>query len=567
MNKKRKYFFDITLGVIGLMGTVALMLFTTQYENLDILLFLLLLISGGILERIKVTVGEFAVSLDIAVMMASYFLLGIVPTLWLLIFFVLVYGVIFDTRPFVVTLSNTGMFTVIFIITHFVIVGVMNIYTSQSIIYDKLMVVFFGLNIFILNWTVLLGQIKLKGDKLPESLGETIRWDLYSYVVVIPLSILLIDASNYYGYKGLIILCLIIIGANILFKLLRNLVFINNELRVVHEVSLSISSKLDLTETTNHILKGINKLVNCDYCCVLHFDKTDLSVKVLNHKNFEDIDIDIENIKEKITESLDKLLEYKKSFIIENIERNNIKDEVRSVSKDIKSFIYEPLTLEDDIIGCVLIISSRANSFDKSQLNILDILSNQAVIAIENAKLYREAKNKAIMDNLTGLYNQKYFFDTLNVLTNKCSSCERKECIQCNRTSLVILDIDHFKRVNDTYGHQTGDKILSEVGNIIKSNVRNTDIVARYGGEEFTIILPRTDERTAYEIANRIRESIENRKFRSMDGHNISVTISGGVSEYPRNADSASTLLSYADRAMYTGAKRKGRNRISVYAS
>jgi diguanylate cyclase (GGDEF)-like protein len=128
----------------------------------------------------------------------------------------------------------------------------------------------------------------------------------------------------------------------------------------------------------------------------------------------------------------------------------------------------------------------------------------------------------------------------------------------------MIFDIDYFKRVNDTYGHTVGDFVLKEVADLIKSSVRKDDIVARYGGEEFTVILPDLDSDEAYVIAERIRNKIEEHIF-AVNDLKIKITISGGISEYPRLAANDVELVNYADRAMYVGAKFRGRNRIKIY--
>jgi diguanylate cyclase (GGDEF)-like protein len=167
------------------------------------------------------------------------------------------------------------------------------------------------------------------------------------------------------------------------------------------------------------------------------------------------------------------------------------------------------------------------------------------------------SKEESITDNLTYLYNQKYFY---NYMDRKINENPEGDTMM----SLVMFDIDHFKHINDTYGHLTGDYVLKEVARLIKNSIRKNDVAARYGGEEFTVILPDMNSEDAYIVAERIRESIEQHIF-LMNGHKITITISGGVAEYPKVASNVSELVSYADRAMYVGAKFKGRNKVKIY--
>jgi len=159
----------------------------------------------------------------------------------------------------------------------------------------------------------------------------------------------------------------------------------------------------------------------------------------------------------------------------------------------------------------------------------------------------------ATTDGLTGLYNHRYFQEQMKFNLENAKRYEHD-------FSLIIVDIDYFKRFNDTYGHQVGDAVLKLVSDTIKNNVRATDIVCRYGGEEISIILPKTDYEQAIFTANKLRESVEQTKLR-VSGKEIGVTISLGVSTYPQNGEDAQTLIAFADGKLYL-AKNSGRNKV-----
>lgn len=163
----------------------------------------------------------------------------------------------------------------------------------------------------------------------------------------------------------------------------------------------------------------------------------------------------------------------------------------------------------------------------------------------------------ATIDGLTELYNHRYFQDSLR---NQIEISKRYN----QPFSLIIVDIDFFKKFNDTYGHQTGDAVLKQVAQTLKKNSRTTDIVCRYGGEEMSIILPNTTAEEALFNANRICKAVAEKEFQFNDSQTGNVTISVGTATYPNNAESAQELIEYADKCLYN-AKENGRNRVGKY--
>ena len=160
----------------------------------------------------------------------------------------------------------------------------------------------------------------------------------------------------------------------------------------------------------------------------------------------------------------------------------------------------------------------------------------------------------ATIDGLTELYNHRYFQEAL---TNQVEIAKRYNQV----FSLIMIDIDYFKKFNDTYGHQAGDAVLKQVANILKNNSRTTDFVCRYGGEELCIILPNTSAEEALFNARRINKAIENMEIELNNSEKGKVTISVGVATFPDNADSAENLVKHADKSLYY-AKEHGRNQV-----
>ena len=163
----------------------------------------------------------------------------------------------------------------------------------------------------------------------------------------------------------------------------------------------------------------------------------------------------------------------------------------------------------------------------------------------------------AITDQLTGLHNRRYMSRHLDTLIASAERAERP-------IAFLIMDIDHFKAVNDTYGHDSGDEVLREFASRISANVRGIDLACRYGGEEFVVVMPDTDVDFAATVAERLRRSVESVPFAiSREPHNLNITISIGIAASEESGDTADALLHRADKALYR-AKREGRNRVTL---
>ena len=226
--------------------------------------------------------------------------------------------------------------------------------------------------------------------------------------------------------------------------------------------------------------------------------------------------------------------------------------------KDTKSELAVPIKIKDTVIGTLDVQSTELNAFDESDIATLQTLADQLAVAMENARLYEETKRLAITDGLTGLYNLRYFYETLEKEIQRSERYHRS-------LSLIILDIDEFKAYNDLYGHLAGDDLLIEFAQLMSKVARRTDILARYGGEEFAIILPETETGGARFLAERLLEAVREHRFSIQDGQTIGqITISVGAATYSHHADSAKALVDAADKALLR-AKRAGKNRISVY--
>jgi diguanylate cyclase (GGDEF)-like protein len=254
--------------------------------------------------------------------------------------------------------------------------------------------------------------------------------------------------------------------------------------------------------------------------------------------------------------TLDKL---KKPIIVNNLDMDDSFSENVLQKEKIHSFVVLPLISNDDLVGRFIICSDKINVFSATKLRFLYLLANQAATAILNAKLYADLEQIAFTDSLTQVNNRKYLLQRLE------EEIKRSRRLS-SPMSIIMIDIDNFKAINDTMGHKAGDKVLRELASLLRKNLREIDLIGRYGGEEFIIILPDTSEELAMAIGERTRLSVEAYSSMSFRDMNIHLTISGGLAMFPLHASNSDTLVDVADQALYS-AKRQGRNRIVSYNS
>lgn len=242
--------------------------------------------------------------------------------------------------------------------------------------------------------------------------------------------------------------------------------------------------------------------------------------------------------------------------LLKNLDHEYVQEVVRTTKS--QSIIVVPIyrkqnerALEDKAFGCLLVFSERSEAAD-NEINFLTLFANQIELAITIADLFEEIRKQAVTDPLTGLYNRRYFEENINR--------EAERALRLNQPfSLVSLDLDHLKTINDTYGHQYGDVAIKAISDVLKSRARSIDIPARIGGEEFNVLLPGVDSYGAMMAAERIRAAIEATPLEKI-GH---VTASIGVATFLEHSKNVFDLTELADQAMYR-AKINGRNQVQM---
>ncbi len=214
------------------------------------------------------------------------------------------------------------------------------------------------------------------------------------------------------------------------------------------------------------------------------------------------------------------------------------------------SIIGIPLKMGDTVVGVMNLSRSNTGGFTSSEVHLMGLLADQAAVSISNASLHQMVSRKAYSDTVTGLPNRRALDERLE-----------KEVQLAHRTgksfSIVMMDLDGFKAVNDTYGHELGDQVLRVFFNYMAQGLRASDFLARYGGDELTLIMSQTDLPAARLVTGKITENIKKFYFTAPDGRHIKLGVSGGIAVFPVNGQSATDLLRAADEALYRAKKQK----------
>ncbi|MCU1805409.1 sensor domain-containing diguanylate cyclase [Cytobacillus firmus] len=406
-------------------------------------------------------------------------------------------------------------------------------------------------------------QAALYGRRI-SFLEKDLIWETVTSLITFPIGLILYILYAEVGILALLIVGVPFVSLSTILHLYYSSEKVIDYLQKASEISHKMAEHLDVNEVMELFILKLSEMVPVDYAYILDIKDNDElhSIYRKEHELIKPNDLMPTNKNEGIS---GLVLETGKSVLFHS------KNKWKSIAKeflpeDAESIICVPIVRSNEILGILLLSSTKKRAYEKSQLMIVDILCSHFAIAIENARHYEETKAKSERCALTKLYNYRYIEAKLNEEFSRLHNGSR------DLLSLIILDIDHFKKVNDTYGHQSGNEILCELADRLTNLIDTAGIAARYGGEEFIVLMPDTSKEDAIGWAELIRQTIANRPFilkQTIDGRSSStkvyITASIGVAAAPDDADDSLALIRHADRALYVGAKQAGRNRVAEY--
>jgi len=327
------------------------------------------------------------------------------------------------------------------------------------------------------------------------------------------------------------------------------------EIYCLYQIATGLSISMDLKSTIGVLERLFKNTLKIDAYALMILSGSAEPLKLISRYGFS----------QSVSENL---LDFVNTHLQEELKQRKSHLPLSAVSVSKTKALLDKLTGElyffplfgdvDQFVGCLTVFRKQEKAFKNSELTILEKICYQLGKGIDKILTYEHTRELSITDELTQIFNRRYF--------NQRFEREMERAIRYNRPLTVIMaDIDHFKNLNDTYGHFYGDEVLKTVASILDKNLRRADILARFGGEEFVILLPEIDKSHGHTVAEKLRHAIESYPFHKGSPKNKNrITLSLGLAAYPEDALNGKQLLERADRALYL-AKSGGRNRVVAY--
>jgi len=332
---------------------------------------------------------------------------------------------------------------------------------------------------------------------------------------------------------------------------------LTQELAIFHDVAKALTSSLDLDSILQTIMEKMAEYFRPDNWSLLMVDeeRDDLYFAIAVGNASEAL----KNVRLKVGEGI-------AGHVAKHGERQIVPDVYTDVrfSKRIdemtrwetRSIICFPLRSRTRVLGVIQLVNVDMKHFGDPEIYFLQSVCDYAAIAIENARAVAKIQELTITDDCTGLFNARHLYKTLETEVYRSARFGYE-------FTVVFIDLDHFKQVNDTHGHLIGSKLLSEIGYLIKAQLRLIDYAFRYGGDEFVVLLPQTGKDQALVVAKRLRDSLRTSMFCRDEGLNLNIRASMGVATYPHDAKSPHDIIRQADEMMYL-VKNTSRDNIGI---
>jgi diguanylate cyclase (GGDEF)-like protein len=331
----------------------------------------------------------------------------------------------------------------------------------------------------------------------------------------------------------------------------------SQEIAIFHDVAKALTSSLDLDSILQTIMEKMAEYFRPDTWSLLMVDedKDELYFAIAVGEAAEAL----KSVRLKVGEGIAGwVAKHGEQLIVPDVEADpRFAKRIDDTTKwETRSIICIPLRSKLRVLGVIQLVNVDLSRFGNQEIFFLQSLSDYAAIAIENARWVERIQELTITDDCTGLYNARHLYKTLETEVYRSARFAYE-------FSVLFIDLDHFKHVNDTHGHLIGSKLLAEIGYLIKAQLRLIDFAFRYGGDEFVVLLPQTGKDSALVVAKRLQEGFRASSFCRDDGLNLNVRASIGLATYPHDAQSAHDLIRQADEMMYV-VKNSTRDNIGI---
>jgi diguanylate cyclase (GGDEF)-like protein len=329
------------------------------------------------------------------------------------------------------------------------------------------------------------------------------------------------------------------------------------ELNIFHDVAKALTSSLDLDSILQTIMEKVAEYFRPDTWSLLMVDeqKNDLYFAIA----VGDAADTLKSVRLKMGEGIAGwVAQNGEALIVPDVYKDpRFAKRIDEMTKwQTRSILCMPLRSKHRVLGVIQLVNAPVEIYHENEMFFLTALCDYASIAIENARAVEKIQELTITDDVTGLYNARHLYKVLETEVYRSARYSYE-------FTMLFIDLDHFKLVNDTHGHLMGSKLLTELGYTIKSQLRLIDYAFRYGGDEFVVLLPQTGKDSGLVVAERIRDSLRASRFLKADGLNLNIRASMGLASYPVDAKTPHDIIRQADEMMYQ-VKNTTRDNIGV---
>lgn len=539
---------------VGFAGIFVALIYLQHITHSSVVITFMLLVLGAFLESIPVPLGKAVGSLMVVVPIGAMVVYGPANAVCLITGAELLMPLFTRTRMKLSTwVFNAGQYG----LSAWVMVTVyaaFDVGHSYSIVDWRLLTgVLLSVAVFVVvNHAFINVLYVLRGSFDKADILQLLSTDGVNVLVSLPLAFLVIALSPNKPLLGPVLLLPIALLAQVL-RLYRK----TTVMQQVHAVTSQLTSEFDVNRISEVAANSAKDFTYADAVCVFVLDASrNLLVPNIIHPAHQAPNFKVEGHTEEEGGVIWKVIRSNDWVYVPDTKRDS-----RVVwdgnGAQYRSLAIFPMQAHGQVKGAIVCYSLRPYAFSGELTEYIKTLSAQVSVLLDNAQLYRKLQEQSWRDGATGLYNYRYFYEALERQVNLVR--ERNRLL-----SVAVIDIDYFKKFNDTYGHLAGDAVLHSIGELLSEFAGPDAIVARYGGEEFGVIFPYGPEKT-FEILERIRMAVSHYAV-EYDGYRLQgITISSGVASFPEHGVNDRDVLLKADSAMYWGAKQRGRNRTALY--
>lgn len=397
--------------------------------------------------------------------------------------------------------------------------------------------------------------LRVKDTRL---LDEAFAWEGLSFVLIIPVGITLLLLYQQIGFLAIILVGIPLISISLFLKLYNNSETTARLLKKISAFGYRVNDIQSENKIYRLFIKTVMNIFPADGGFLYDAENGQLKIAKVFHSEKESSLLLKHGdgiSKEVFSEGKSRLYHMKKEWL--QLDPNRL-------FGDAESIVSVPFIRNHEVVGVLTLFSKKKKAFDRSHLMLLEIMINSFVVAIYNTRNYEKTRMESERCALTKLYNYRYFE---NLILEKYDPPSEED-----EYAIILIDLDHFKRINDTFGHHSGNEVLCQVAEVLEKTVGDSGIVARYGGEEFVVLVEGENTKYAETIAEALRKEIESHLFivsEDISGNrerkSVRITASIGFAKKMEADESPMSVLRNADRAMYVGAKQKGRNRVAQF--